>query len=254
MANIVIHNFDSIDVIQINRKSGKGNALNTDTLEELRNSLREIKQNDEANGLILTGTGNFFSSGLDLNELANLLPSEIKNYLNLSSSVFLELFGLSIPTIAAINGHAVAGGAVLACACDFRLFMKGNFKFGFTGVNLGIPYPLIPLEIIKFAIPSYSYSEILLEGKLIDPETALQKNIVQILIDSSSDIIEEAITYMKDNIKAPRKNYKFLKDNLRKPIIDYIKKIKDEYDKNLFEKFLSNDLNNILNEKLHKYK
>ena len=253
MKHLIFSKVDNIGIVQMKRIEGKGNALHRELLEELNKCLRNVSADENIFSLILTGTGEYFSSGLDLNSITNFNPDNIKKYFDLSSEVFFNLFSLPIPTVAAINGHAVAGGAVLAISCDYRIIYN-NYKFGFTGINLGIPYPLIPLEIMKFAIPSYMISELLLQGKLIDSQTCFKKNIVHSLLSKKEDIIENSIDYISKNFKAPKKNYKFLKQNLQKPVLERIEKFKQKHDNLQFQLFNDDNLQKVLRDLTLKYK
>ncbi|MHA1983861.1 MAG: enoyl-CoA hydratase/isomerase family protein [Candidatus Hodarchaeales archaeon] len=254
MNHIIFNQSDRIGILQIKRSDGKGNALHLDLLKELNEAITTISNNEEITSLIITGTGHYFSTGLDLNDITESNLESVKEYFNLSSDVFFKLFTLPIPTVGAMNGHSVAGGAVLAVSCDYRIFRNGNYKFGFTGINIGIPYPLVPLEIIKFSIPSYMIAEILLQGKLIDPTTCYQKNIINDLVHGDTDLIDYAKNYLSKEVRAPKQNYKFLKENLQEAVVNRIKLRKELHDNLQFNLFSNTDLQGTLKKMTKKYK
>src|SRR5918996_140823 len=70
------------------------------------------------------------------------------------SRLFERLFRFQKPTVAAVNGHAIAGGAVLTCACDYRISSEGSHRIGFSEVAVGVPFPRWALEILRFAVGS----------------------------------------------------------------------------------------------------
>ena len=132
--NIILDEKDGILTITINRPKVL-NALNTDTLNELENVVRDIERDKE---IIITGSGEkSFVAGADIAEMKSLNIHEGRNMTRLGQCVFQEIENLSRPVIAAVNGYALGGGCELAMACDIRIASE-KAKFGQPEVGLGI--------------------------------------------------------------------------------------------------------------------
>jgi len=153
---ITLENHQDIAVLRIDH--GGGNTLDTDSCRELVLRLEEVEQ---ARAVVLTGTGRVFSAGVDLKRIDEGGASYVSQFLPLLSDALLAVFGCPRPVVAALNGHAVAGGAVLAAACDHRVLGSGTI--GVTELLVGVPFPLAALEILRCAygtapLPSLTYS------------------------------------------------------------------------------------------------
>lgn len=135
--NIILDEKDGILTITINRPKVL-NALNTDTLNELENVVRDIEKDKRIMVVIITGSGEkSFVAGADIAEMKSLNIHEGRNMTRLGQCVFQEIENLSRPVIAAVNGYALGGGCELAMACDIRIASE-KAKFGQPEVGLGI--------------------------------------------------------------------------------------------------------------------
>jgi len=123
---------NQVGIITLNRPE-KRNALHPDLINRLKTKLNEIKNDIDVRVLIITGEGKSFCAGADLEYLNKLKEySSIDNEKDSESlaELFLEIYNFPIPTIAAVNGAAIAGGCGLASVCDFIIADKNNAKFG----------------------------------------------------------------------------------------------------------------------------
>src|SRR5215470_18599507 len=105
------------------------NAIDITLLEDLAAAVDAARENDAVRAVVLTGAGKFFSAGRDL----NTVPQEAAGTRKLTHvfrDAFDKLFSIPKPTVAMINGHAIAGGLVLMLACDYRLGLDGDYKIG----------------------------------------------------------------------------------------------------------------------------
>jgi hypothetical protein len=105
-------------------------------------------------------------------------------------AVMLRVFAFPRPVVAALGGHAVAGGAVLALACDARVMGAGAGWFGLNEVRLGVPFPASALEIVRYAVPARSVEAALYDGELVDPRAALARGLVTEVVEG--DVVEAA--------------------------------------------------------------
>jgi enoyl-CoA hydratase/carnithine racemase len=115
------------------------NRFHPDLLTALEAVLEEIEGGEEPAALVLTGAGKFFSNGLDLDYMA-ANPSEAEDVLARVEALLGRLLGLDVPTVAAINGHAFAAGAMLALTCDVAVMREDRGYFCLPEADLGIPF------------------------------------------------------------------------------------------------------------------
>ena len=149
------------------------NALDVATLRSLAHLVRDCAD-PAVTALVLTGAGSVFSAGLDLYEFTSSpgTPSELADAL---SRACLALMESPLPIVAAINGSAIAGGCVLACACDVRLAALGPLSIAATEVAVGLPIPAAPLEVLRAVLGSTA----ILRSTRYSPEEAAAASVVE---------------------------------------------------------------------------
>jgi enoyl-CoA hydratase len=135
-------------------------------------------QADAAGALIVSGRPRFFSGGLDLKLLPALSPAQLRELSETFARTLLRIHQLPIPTVACVTGHAVAGGAVLAFACDARFATDGPYRIQMNEVAIGIPLPSWMLFIGESAIPGTLRNEFLLHARAYGPAEALARGLV----------------------------------------------------------------------------
>lgn len=171
----------SFATITLNRPE-KRNALNDELMDELPSAFSEVKASD-ACALILTGAGHAFCSGMDLDALKNLAGRTPEQNLQDSQKIadlFLALYEFPKPTIAAVNGSAIAGGAGLATICDFTL-AASDAKFGYTEVRIGF-IPAIVSAFLLRQITEKDARDLLLTGRIIRADEAYRIGLVNEIV------------------------------------------------------------------------
>ena len=162
MDPILIEKKDDIAVLRL--RNGVTNAIGPGMLADMLGALDNIET--DCNGLILAGGDKFFSMGFDLPRLLALERQEFGSFFNSFNQVVLRLFTLSIPTCGAIAGHAVAGGCILAQACDFRCSVPQK-KLGLNEIRLGVPVPYLADLILRQLVGDRVATEMLYGGDFI---------------------------------------------------------------------------------------
>ena len=137
--------YDGIAVLTLD--NGPVNALDLELLSAVPGSLAAVA---DARAVVLTGSGRSFSAGVDLKRIIDGGPPYVEKFLPALSLAMLTVFEHPKPVVAAVNGHALAGGCVLAAACDTRLMSGGTI--GLTELAVGAPFPTVPLEIMRHAV------------------------------------------------------------------------------------------------------
>ena len=146
-------------------RHGPANALDPALVASLAASLDADEAERSGRPLVLTGNGRFFSAGLDLAGLPRE-REEMGGFVDAFDDLMRRLFLFPCPTVAAVNGHAVAGGAILAAACDVRIGAVGSYRVGVSEVQLGVIFPATAFEVLRAAIPAARTAEVLLRGRL----------------------------------------------------------------------------------------
>ena len=176
--------FDSrIATVTFNRPE-KRNALSTQMIGEILAALDEV-ENSDASIVILTGVGKAFCAGMDLDELKALTgKSQAENTQDSRrmAQLFRRLYDFPKPTIAAVNGAAIAGGAGLATMCDFTLAVP-EAKFGYTEVRIGF-VPAIVSSILVWQVGHKIARGLLLTGRLFDAAEAQRIGLVNEVVDA----------------------------------------------------------------------
>jgi enoyl-CoA hydratase len=161
---------------------GKANAMSTDFCTAITAKFAEISP---ARAVVLTGTGRIFSAGVDLLRLLDGGGAYIREFLPALSTMLATVFSHPKPVVAAINGHAVAGGCVLACAADKRIMARDAGRIGVTELLVGVPFPAAAMEIMRCATaPQYFEDAIFTEAvarglvhDIVDPHALLERAI-----------------------------------------------------------------------------
>ena len=171
------------------------NALGTEMMAFL------VRQLAAADGrpLLLTGAGDAFSAGLNLKEVGALDGSTIGDFLRRLEACLSALYLYPGPTVALVNGHAIAGGCVLALCCDWRVaLVHPKSKIGLNEVALGLRFPPRTLEIVRRRVPAQHHQEVLLGAALHDPTQALRLG----LVDEVVATVESATIRANDRLTA----------------------------------------------------
>lgn len=176
------------------------NAINADLNGALYEQCRRARDDAQVKAVIVTGAGRFFSAGLDLKEAA-AGPGQARDFVESSPSVgsakesaprrggignfgrgetdgLFALWTMPKPTVAMVNGHAIAGGMIIALACDFRVAAAGNHRFGLNEVAIGIAFPIGAFEVARLALDDRSLRYAALEAGLHDASRARELGLV----------------------------------------------------------------------------
>lgn len=156
------------------------NALSSVILERLEADLIAAA----GRPVLLSGAGGAFSAGLDLREVMRLTPPEMAAFLQLLERVCARLHDHAAPVVAAVNGHAIAGGAVIAACCDHKVGgLDPKARIGLNEVALGLRFPPGILRILQARLPAQHHGALLLGAALHPPEQALRLGLLDELAE-----------------------------------------------------------------------
>jgi enoyl-CoA hydratase len=172
----------------ISLDDGKANVMSVPFFVRLGEALDRAER-DNARLVVFRGRAGMFSGGLDVRLLPTLSPAELGTLAREFARTMLRVFTFPAPTVAAVTGHAIAGGAILALACDRRIAVNGQFRFQINEVAIGIPVPSWMLLIAASAVPQQHHVEAILHARVYDPERALARGLVDAVVAPDEDIV-----------------------------------------------------------------
>jgi len=180
---------DGIAIVTMNH--GKANALDIEFCDALAARFSELKTSN-ARAVVLTGQGKIFSAGVNLKRLSEGGADYIRRFLPALHRLYDAAFFHPKPVIAAVNGHAIAGGAVLACCADRRIMARDSGRIGVTEILVGVPFPALAFEVVRFAVPPRHLSEFTLTGATYATDAALKRGWIDELAEPD-DLLEDAL-------------------------------------------------------------
>ncbi len=201
------------DVTIMRLAHGKVNVLDLDLLLAITAAMRAV---DQGRAVVITGSGSAFSAGVDLQRIVAGGAPYVREFLPALSETFLAVFDHPGPVVAAVNGHAIAGGCVLAAACDVRLMSEG--KIGLAELSVGVPFPPVPLEIMRHATGP-AVGHLVLTAALLDPAQAQSIGLVQDVC-AADVLLETAVDRARQMARIPPDVFSFSKRQVQQPARD----------------------------------
>ncbi len=206
---------------------GKVNAIDVEVLDELATTLGTLERDADVSAVVITGAGRAFSAGVDLRRVVDSGPSYVEHLVTGLRRTLEMLFCFPKPTVAAVNGAAVAGGCILACACDRRL-MADDARIGASELAVGVPFPVAALEILRHACGSRT-EDLVLRAALLDAPAALTVGMVHEVCPG--DVVLERAQAVAAELagRAPRA-FALAKEQLRRPALQRMRSDGDGVD------------------------
>jgi len=218
------------DIAVLRMENGKVNALDADFLKELTETLGEL-QAKAPRAVILTGTGGVFSAGADLRKVLDSDEAYIADGLDWLGRAFAALFAFPRPVVAAVNGHAIAGGAVLACACDYRVMARGSGLIGLAELKVGVPFPVAALEVVRYAVTHRYFQELIYFGDTYDADEGLMRGLVDEVVETGH-LMSRATEVAERLASIPAESFSHTKRIMRAPALERIAANAPEFDPN----------------------
>ncbi|MCE9583787.1 MAG: enoyl-CoA hydratase/isomerase family protein [Planctomycetes bacterium] len=207
-------------------RHGKANALDVTLLRELEAAfVREAKS--ETRAVVLAADGPIFCAGLDLFQLAAGGTDYIRRLLPALHDALRAAFTFPKPLVAAINGHALAGGCVLAAAADARLVARGAFRIGVTEILVGFPFPPAALGMMRHVCSPTALQEVALTGRTWGPEEALSRGLVDELV-APEELFARALAQANAFAAVPARAFALTKFQLRSATLEKIDRDQEE--------------------------
>jgi len=204
-------------VALVSLRRGKVNAINSAVVAQLGAALDHLLPNKEIGALVLTGSGKFFSFGLDVPELFPLDQEAFTAFLTEFTGLYMKIYVYPKPVLAAINGHAIAGGCMLATACDARWIAAGQAKIGLNEITFGSSVFAGSVEILTALIGHRNAEVMLRSGTMYDGEAALALGLVDRVVPAEN-LLPEALQEARRLARLDPPAYAALKGLVRTPV------------------------------------
>ena len=204
------------------------NALDRELLQAIADGFAKLAVSDAA-AVVLTGDGPAFSAGADLYAVIEGSTEYIEGTVPALSAAFGSLFEFPRPVVAAVNGHAIAGGAVLTCECDYRIMAQGSGKIGISELKVGVPFPTYAIEIMRFAVAPQHFQELVYLARAYEPEVALAKGMLDEVVPADR-LLPRAIEVAERLGRIPRATFEAMKKIIRQPTLDRIARYGPDHD------------------------
>src|SRR5215471_14835704 len=208
---------DGISTLMLNR--GKVNALDGELVDQLRAELRKHEIDTAVKAIILTGANKFFSFGFDIPEFLSFKKEDFVAYLENFTDLYTYLFLYPKPVVAALNGHAMAGGCMLALACDYRVMIEGKAKISLNEIGFGSSVFAGSVEMLRFWVGSATASRILYSGAMYTAEEAKHMGLVN-KVASETELTLIAAQVANDLGSKHLAAFASIKQLLRRPIAE----------------------------------
>jgi enoyl-CoA hydratase/carnithine racemase len=207
---VTIEQRGEIALVRIDRPPA--NAMNPQLLRDGRMVLHELQAADPA-AVVLTGRPGFFSAGVDLKLAPTLDRDAQRELVEGINETFLDWYAFPRPVVTAVNGHAIAGGLILALTGDQRIG-AGDGKLGLTELKAGIGYPLAAMGIVKAELEPAAARKLALGAELVDMRQGLDLGLIDELVEADR-LIDRALEVAEGLAALPRSAYPRVKEQLR---------------------------------------
>ena len=238
-------------IIALNNKIP--NALSLKLLEDLQLKIKQFNQQSEIYSIVLTSTNNkFFSIGLDIPSIYDIPRLEFEKFYKTFTQACVELFRSPKPIIAAISGHAIAGGCILTLCCDYRIITDSKALMGLNEIKLGVPVPYLGYFILKELVGYREARNVCESGEFFLPKDLLVLGLVDEIVPSSR-MIDVAVEKAQALGSLPQSSYSLIKQLRVKKVLEQYFNERDEELELFTTSWFSSPARNALREAIKKF-
>jgi enoyl-CoA hydratase len=188
---------------------------------------------------------------VDLFRLTREGPDYVRHFLPLLSRFLLRLFTFPRPVVAAVNGHAIAGGCVIVLACDARLMAQGDGRIGVPELLVGVPFPAAALEVVRFAMPRDRVQSLIYTGRTLPQPDALTAGLIDEVV-APTQLLVRAQEVARQLAMIPPEVYRLTKQSLRAESLERIERVRELYDREVLEVWSAAETHTYIREYLRR--
>ncbi|MBF0226077.1 MAG: enoyl-CoA hydratase/isomerase family protein [Desulfobacterales bacterium] len=214
------------DILIVSLEHGKTNSITLEMLMQLKEIIDNLNQNPMPKGLILTGSGRFFSSGFHLPIFLNFKDQkDVVSFFKVEEEILLSLFTCKKPVVSAINGHAAAGGLIFAMATDYRIAKNHpKIKLGMTEIKIGLSLTVVQAGVMRFGLDTKKkFRDIMCLGEMYDVTKSKELDIIDEIAEEDA-LIPRAKQIICNFIDTPNRVFMDIKQLWKNESAELIRK------------------------------
>lgn len=220
---------------------GAVNTMDLEMLEAIVDTFATLDADDEVRATVLVGNDRAFSAGVDLKRLLDGGERYTRDFLDALSRAFLAPLRAAAPVVAAVTGHAVAGGAVLAAACDHAVMTDdARARVGLAELAVGVPFPAVPLEIMRRRLGPHLGQAVWLAG-LFGPQAAHDRGFVDEVVPAAQ-VVDRATAVATRLSALPELTRRLTRQQLTRDVEDALRARGDEWDAQVHDAWCSEEV------------
>jgi enoyl-CoA hydratase/carnithine racemase len=200
-------------------KRGKVNALNEQAVEEIGGCFQRMAADPDIRAVIFTADGPFFSFGFDIPEFLSYSKESFARFLNRFTNLYTYLFTYPKPLVAALNGHAIAGGCMLALACDYRVMVSEKAKISLNEITFGSSVFAGSVAMLKLLVGGKNAHAVLYDGAMYSAQTASQLGLID-QVSADEKLVGDAREVARRLATKDAAAFRSIKGLLRAPVVD----------------------------------
>lgn len=250
MSLIAVEPKDGAKVLRMVR--GVTNAIDLDLVLALGKELEAIEEEGSSDGIVLTGNDKFFSIGFDLPALVELDRKDMATFYKAINRVSIGLYLFPRPTVAAIAGHATAGGCILALCCDHRFIAEGHKLMGLNEIKLGLPVPYPADRILTQMVGERHARDIMGSGDFYKPEASLAMGMVDKVLPIDQ-VLEACLEKARTLGQMPVQAFRKIKANRVEPVKGQVLARLESREEAFLDMWFSEDTQKLLQEALKNF-
>jgi enoyl-CoA hydratase len=218
---------EGVPVAVLRMAHGPVNAMDLELCQALAGRFRELAD-DPARAVVVTGSDRAFSAGVDLKRCTAGGEAYVEKFLPALADAFRAAFELPKPLVAAVNGHAIAGGCVLAACADTVLMAEGDARIGVPEIRVGVPFPRIALEVLTAAVGERGVRELVMGAQTHPAERAVQLGLVHEVVPAAQLPARAEAVAAATAAAVPPDTFTLTKRQLRRAALERVDRYGDE--------------------------
>lgn len=240
-------------VITLSLNRSVTNAINLELINEISAYVKDYKDDEDCAGIVLTSAGEkFFSIGFDIPALIGLSQKDFSEFYRAFNRLCIDLYIFPKPAIAAIRGHAVAGGCILTLCCDYRVIAEGRKLMGLNEIRLGVPLPYPADCILRQIVDDRAARRIVDTGDFFPPEDTLAMGLVDEVMPLES-VITRAVERISAIDSSSLAAFRAIKYNRTEPVVAHIQERLAKREELFIEMWYSSETREKLEEACKKF-